>query len=84
MSEKQCEFCDRIAMSNRVFQFWKERDEQNLKHEITVAIVERKWIAGTPKQNAGKLTDYRYRGLGFKLNYCPTCGRKLKKKETNQ
>lgn len=34
-------------------------------------------LAPGNKRHAGRTTDYRNRGIGYKLNYCPECGRKL-------
>lgn len=30
------------------------------------------------KRQAGRTVDYRNQGLGYKLNYCPECGRKIR------
>lgn len=86
MSEKQCDFCDRLKLSNNLFQFWKQRPEHHPKQKqvISVAFVERSWEAGDPNKRSSRVVDYRYRGCGYKLNYCPECGRKIKKKEINQ
>ena len=86
MSEKQCDFCDRLKLSNNLFRFWKQRLEhqQKQKQVISVAFVERSWEVENPNNRFGRVVDYRYRGCGYKLNYCPECGRKINNKEVNQ
>ena len=80
-----CKFCEAIKNHKRcdyVSDRWKSEDPEvqklgKYKHEYTVAIVKRSWYQKRGKRSAGRITDYRYRGLGYKLNYCPECGRKL-------
>jgi hypothetical protein len=54
------------------------------KHEpewdprYSVAIVSRIFVKGR-KGCRGSSTDYRYRGCGYALNFCPECGRQLTK-----
>ena len=83
MPKKSCEFCERIERSNKLFQFWESRLEESAKRKqvISVAFVERSWKRDEPYKNFDRTTDYHYRGFGFRLNYCPTCGRKIKKSE---
>lgn len=77
-----CRFCEAYELNKRVSSFKAARPElyggYHWKSEITVAIVVHDWTKEQGKKNAGRTTDYRYRGLGYKLNYCPECGRKLK------
>ena len=76
-----CKFCEAMKKNRQVEEIsrsWATDDE--LKHygkymvEYTVAIVKRKWYQKTGKRKTGRTVEYRYRGLGFKLNYCPECG----------
>lgn len=75
-----CEFCSSYKTYNQIYAFRKNHPEyygnERLYHEITVAMVVRSWLKGR-KRTAGRTTDYRYRGCGYKLNYCPECGRRL-------
>ena len=64
-----CKFCKALAEDKAISFSWLER-------EWTVALVRRSWVPGN-KRHAGRTTDYRNRGIGYKLNYCPECGRKL-------
>ena len=64
-----CKFCEALAENKALSWSW-------LKREWTVALVCRSWAPGN-KRHASRTTDYRYRGIGYKLNYCPECGRKL-------
>lgn len=75
-----CKFCDAYQSQQNIYKFRQGHPEyygnERLYHEITVAMVTRSWLKGH-KAHAGRTTDYRYRGIGYKLNYCPECGRKL-------
>ena len=81
-----CKFCEAIAIYGRSWAIQKkwseERHEEDLRHEITVALVEKTWTKSRGKRRAGRSTDYRRQGLGYALNYCPECGRKREKEET--
>lgn len=46
---------------------------------LSVAILRRKFVKGrTGCQST--ITDTRIRGCGYELNFCPECGRDLRKK----
>ena len=72
-----CKFCEAMEIN------WKadailQRDEPAFEYRYSVAIVRRvfkKEVNGC----RGSSTDYRSRGCGYDLNYCPECGRKLTK-----
>ena len=76
-----CKFCESLqgwfdlyADSN----LYVPKDEE-VKHTYTVALLIHSWCPKyKTKRQASRLTDYRNKGLGYKLNYCPECGRKLK------
>lgn len=75
-----CAFCEAYDTQNKIYDFkdkHPEYYEEKLFYEITVAMVIRTWTKSRGKAHAGRTTDYRFRGLGYKLNYCPECGRKL-------
>lgn len=84
MSETRCIFCDD-------YDSWTTTHEFRLVHgdfcgssikekqEITVAMVIRTYYPGHKRQ-ASRTTDYRSQGCGYKLNYCPECGKKLNSK----
>lgn len=77
-----CHFCESYKSHVNVNQFKQDHPEWydgKLEYEITVAMVIRKWRPGK-KRNCGSTTDYRYRGCGYALNYCPECGKKLEVK----
>lgn len=69
-----CAFCERMALAK----FIEDKIYCGYRHEYTVALVDRHWTRERGKRNAVRGVDFRWRGLGFKLNYCPECGRKLK------
>ena len=45
--------------------------------EYSVAIVKRSYYQKMGKRKSGRSVEFRYRGLGFDLNYCPECGKYL-------
>mgnify|MGYP007022357740 CR=1 FL=1 len=77
MDERKCAFCEaykyRLELNNST---------AGLIHKLTVALVSR---AKRPDEKIfrGRIIDYNARGAGFKLNYCPECGRSLKKLRRN-
>ena len=75
-----CRFCESYELNKRVGQFKQTNDmyDEQWNQELTVALVIHDWTKRQGKKNAARTTDYRYRGLGYKLNYCPECGKKLK------
>lgn len=72
-----CKFCDAMNLRRKVDTIVKFRFP-NEEHRYSVAIVNRTFIKGE-KGCRGSSTDYRYRGCGYDLNFCPECGRRLTK-----
>ena len=84
MSEQKCAFCGDYDDWQKIHKFKAEHpeyygDASRLKHDITVAMVIRTYYPGHKRQ-ASRTTDYRSQGCGYKLNYCPECGKKLNSK----
>ena len=86
MTDKPCAFCEAYkthcqvdAISDKYQD--KEEREQYGKHmrDYTVALVQHHWYKKLGKRSAGRSTDYRNKGLGFKLNFCPECGKRIKR-----
>ena len=73
----ECEFC-RAYRSYTTLGGLHTKDDPPLLQECTVALVVRSWTKEKGKRNAGRITDYRNQGIGYTLNYCPECGRKIK------
>ncbi len=79
-----CKFCEAMKSNEQCYEIsqgWateKELQEYG-KYEIeySVAIVKRSWYRKRGKKHACRTVEFRNRGLGFELNYCPECGRKL-------
>lgn len=82
IEQKQCKFCEALQTHKNIRQFNNANFEPKLYEEYNVALVIRSWTKGN-KRMAGRTTDYRYRGIGFKLNYCPECGRKVHEVSNN-
>ena len=80
---RMCKFCERLGSLKQVYQFLNKHDkkqgEEKIKHEYTVALVTHSWLPSKGKKRASRSTDYRNQGLGYKLNFCPECGRNLRK-----
>lgn len=79
MTDKPCAFCEALQTYKYIRAFNNEHFkhfEPKIYEEYNVALVVRSWTKGN-KRTAGRITDYRNRGIGFKLNYCPECGRRL-------
>lgn len=77
---KPCSFCEALRMQKTICRLQNSRpenDNEPMLEEYSVALVIRSWLKGRPKRTAGRTTDYRYRGCGYRLNYCPTCGKKI-------
>ena len=75
---KPCPFCESLKMRKQIHRRSnKNREGPKYLAEYTVAIVERNWFEDMPKRNAGRTTAYRNRGIGYPLNYCPSCGKKV-------
>lgn len=74
-----CKFCERLEVWKRCQQITNAHTEgEKSKVEYAVALVEHRWFPSVGKRNAGRVTDYRNQGLGYKLNYCPECGKELR------
>ena len=72
-----CKFCEAMESHRRADTILKKHDP-DMEHRYSVAIVSRIFRKGS-KGARGSSTDYRYRGCGYALNFCPECGRKLAK-----
>ena len=86
MTDKEsshCDFCRHLENRKFFVKYYnktlKENGEPVIRCEMSVALVRRTWHKGVNKKCAGIDTDYRYRGIGYKLNYCPECGKYLRK-----
>ena len=73
-----CKFCEAMESYRKADTILKKH-EPDVEHRYSVAIVQRVFFKGR-KGCQGRGTDYQYRGCGYKLNFCPECGRKLTKK----
>lgn len=83
---QKCAFCeaidsyrimDAISVTNA-----KKRPEELEQYGVpkssySVAIVRRMWWSKIGKKGTRGSADFRRRGMGYKLNFCPECGRKI-------
>lgn len=84
----KCSFCSAMEQYREIYATSKslttEKDKAifgEYMTEYSVAIVRRSWYKKLGKRSGGRTTDYRYRGLGYALNYCPECGKRMDKDE---
>lgn len=73
-----CKFCEAMQTNRQIDVIMRKRDP-DVSYRYSVAIVKRLFIKGS-KGCRSYGTDYRYRGCGYELNFCPECGRDLKRK----
>ena len=83
-----CKFCEAMKTNRQIEHINKSwATEAELEQygeymtEYTVAIVKRSWHAKAGKRNSARSVEYRYRGLGFKLNFCPECGADMREQK---
>ncbi len=86
-----CKFCEAMADNKEVEKTARSwATDAELKQfgrwmtEYTVAILKRSWYQKKGKKNASRTIQYRSNGLGFELNFCPECGRKLRLSNYNE
>jgi hypothetical protein len=79
-----CKFCEAMKVNCQCDEFNQSPNELvygKYMSEYTVAIVAHHWYSKMGKRTAGRTVDYRHMGLGYKLNYCPECGRKMEEQK---
>lgn len=83
-----CKFCEAMKENRQVEEINRTlTTDEKSKHygkymvEYTVAIVKRSYFQKLGKKKSGRTLEFRHRGLGFELNYCPECGADMRKGE---
>lgn len=72
----ECNFCRSLATYRNLDALPRYSD---FKSEYAAALVQRTWNPKwQSKRYALKTVIYRRCGYGFKLNFCPECGRELR------
>lgn len=76
-----CDFCDDLNLRKKCAREDNrgQSEEYRLKYAYNVALVQHIWTKRKGKRNASRSTDYRNQGIGYQLNYCPECGRSLRR-----
>ena len=81
---ENCKFCEAMKanrQAEKIVRSWATDAELERygKYiiEYCVAIVKRSYYKKLGKRKSGRNVEFRYRGLGFNLNYCPECGKCL-------
>lgn len=68
-----CKFCNNLRKIYTFYRFTKK--DMNLEYKATILVISQlKGYDGKPALCAADYNDDK----GYKLNYCPECGRKLK------
>lgn len=77
-----CKFCEEYQRNHWCDEILDEsyRNDGSPRRyrEYTVALVRRIWTKEQGKRCAGTGTSYKWRGIGYDLNFCPECGKRLK------
>ena len=81
MKVSKCKFCENLLFEKKVsrsLNSWnKSQNSPKVNHAYSVALVVHSWVGS--KRNASRLVNYRHRGNGYSLKFCPECGRQLRK-----
>lgn len=82
-----CKFCKEIASLREVHRIASGRTTDaemtefgKYMQELSVAVVERTWYQKRGKKGAGRTVHFRNQGIGYALNFCPECGKKLRRR----
>lgn len=63
-----CSFCEKVASLEMV------APHLTFPMKLSVALIDHLEVNGEPR---GKTIHYKVDGLGYALNFCPECGKKL-------
>lgn len=74
-----CDFCDDLNLRKQCAKEDNrgQNEDNRLKYAYNVALVQHMWTKSRGKRNACRSVDFRNKGIGYQLNYCPECGKKL-------
>jgi hypothetical protein len=72
-NEKECPFCKAITLQRDIEERFSK--PAGIEIKLSVALVSHAVVNG--REN-GRTTDYMKRGKGFPLEYCPSCGKRVK------
>ena len=67
IKKTKCVFCKNF---DEYYDLYKNKD---IAWKVALVI----HTKGSGGEYRGRTTDYNVRGIGYKLKYCPECGRKL-------
>lgn len=86
----ECKFCKALETYKFAERYWGENltdeDKQKLgkrMDDYSVAIVQWTWWKKRGRKSAGRTVGYRRNGVGYRLNFCPECGKDLRKRHNN-
>lgn len=78
-NEKQCPFCEAVALQRDIEERFNKPAGQRIK--LSIALVSHTVVN---RRECGRITHYMKRGKGFPLKYCPSCGKQLNKAKTKE
>ena len=77
VTSKACGFCNELGLTR-----YMDKSQQNLFcYEYQAALAKRWWLKAKGKRSAQLVLHIKNRRsqMGFKLNYCPECGKDMRK-----
>lgn len=72
-NEKECPFCEAVALQRDIAERFSK--PAGIGTKLSVALVTYALVNG---RECGRSTNYMKRGKGFPLEYCPSCGKRVK------
>lgn len=73
MKNKKCPFCEAMELQKFIY---KRNAPEGIGNDMRAALVIHSVIN---EKRCGRTTDYMKDGKGFPLNFCPSCGERVKK-----
>lgn len=73
-----CKFCEALDWKKKLARM-VEKQYPNHRRVYSVALVDRIFVKGRKGGASSTSTDYRNKGCGYQLNFCPECGKYLKR-----
>lgn len=71
--KKKCPFCEAIALQRFIEEHYSK--PAGFGMALSAALVSYAVVNG---HKCGRTTDYMKDGKGYPLNYCPSCGKRVK------
>lgn len=78
-----CKFCEALENKKRFSRYWakRSRERPRIGYKYSVALVSR--VTSDGRITRSRELDFRNQGCGYTLNFCPECGKPLKRRNKN-